>query len=132
MQARAEKKRRQEMNRMERYEDARAQYRAAGADTELAMEKLRHVPISLHCWQGDDVRGFDQDGPLTGGIQATGNYPGRARTPEELFQDLEKALSLMPGTKKLNVHASYAIFSPGEHADRDRICLLYTSDAADD
>ena len=68
------------------YEMAKERYAALGVDVERAMEKLRHAPVSLHCWQGDDVRGFDTDPtkPLTGGIQTTGNYPGRARTPEEL------------------------------------------------
>lgn len=109
------------MNQNERYESAREIYRNAGVDTEAAIQKLMEVPVSLHCWQGDDVKGFDQDGPLTGGIQATGNYPGRARTPEELMADMEMALKLMPGKKKLNLHASYAIFKNGEHADRDSL-----------
>lgn len=72
--------------------------------------KCKEIPVSLHCWQGDDVTGFDHDGPLTGGIQTTGNYPGKARTPEELLADMDKAMSLMPGKKKINVHACYAIF----------------------
>ena len=75
----------------------------------------------MHCWQGDDVTGFDQDGPLTGGIQVTGNYPGRARTPEELLADMDKAISLIPGKKKINVHACYAIFEDGERVDRDKL-----------
>ena len=105
------------------YEQAKAAYAAYGVDTEAALAKLAKVPVSLHCWQGDDVRGFDTDPskPLTGGIQTTGNYPGRARTPEELMADLDTALSLCPGTKKINIHASYAIFEPGEWADRDRL-----------
>ena len=92
-------------------------------DTDAALEKLKTIPVSLHCWQGDDVRGFDTDPskPLTGGIQTTGNYPGRARTPQELMADLEETLKLCPGTKKLNLHASYAIFAPGEWVDRDRL-----------
>ena len=75
------------------YEMAKERYAALGVDVERAMEKLRHAPVSLHCWQGDDVRGFDTDPtkPLTGGIQTTGNYPGRARTPEELMADLDRA-----------------------------------------
>lgn len=105
----------------ERYESARELYAAAGVDTEAAIERLKKVPVSLHCWQGDDVKGFDQDGPLTGGIQTTGNYPGRARTPDELFADLDEAMKLMPGQKKINVHASYAIFEDGEFADRDAL-----------
>ena len=105
------------------YESAKQKYSAYGVDTEAAIERLKTVPVSLHCWQGDDVRGFDTDPskPLTGGIQTTGNYPGRARTPEELMADLDKVLSLCPGTKKINIHASYAIFEGGEWADRDKL-----------
>ena len=95
---------------MNHYEAAREKYRLAGVDTEAVIEKMMKIPVSLHCWQGDDVKGFDQDGPLTGGIQTTGNYPGKARTPQELMADMEQALSLMPGKKKLNLHASYAVF----------------------
>lgn len=109
------------MNENERYESARQQYRDYQVDTEEAITKLKEMPVSLHCWQGDDVKGFDQDGPLTGGIQTTGDYPGVARTPEELMADLEKVLSLIPGKKKLNLHACYAIFEEGEHVDRDKI-----------
>lgn len=84
------------------YAEAKARYAAIGVDTETAIARLKTVPISLHCWQGDDVRGFDTDPtkPLTGGIQTTGNYPGRARTPEELMADMDKVLSLCPGTKR--------------------------------
>ena len=105
------------------YAEAKAKYAALGVDTDAAIAKLKTVPVSLHCWQGDDVRGFDTDPtkPLTGGIQTTGNYPGRAGTPEELMADIDQALKLCPGTKKLNLHASYAIFEPGEWADRDRL-----------
>ncbi|MDO4268597.1 MAG: L-rhamnose isomerase [Eubacteriales bacterium] len=109
------------MNSRERYEAAKEQYGRIGVDTEAVIERLKNIPVSLHCWQGDDVKGFDQDGPLTGGIQTTGNYPGKARTPQELMDDMEKAMSLMPGKKKLNLHASYAIFEPGEAVDRDRL-----------
>ncbi len=105
------------------YADAKQRYALLGMDTDAALEKLKTIPVSLHCWQGDDVRGFDTDPskPLTGGIQTTGNYPGRARTPQELMADLEETLKLCPGTKKLNLHASYAIFAPGEWVDRDRL-----------
>ena len=107
------------------YEQAKARYAAIGVDTEAAIERLKRVPVSLHCWQGDDVRGFDTDPskPLTGGIQTTGNYPGRARTPQELMADLDVVLSLCPGTKKINLHASYAIFDEenGGWADRDKL-----------
>lgn len=105
----------------ERYETAKQEYAKLGIDTDAAIEKLKTVPVSLHCWQGDDVTGFDQDGPLTGGIQTTGNYPGKAKTPQQLFQDIEKVFELTPGKKKLNVHASYAIFEDGEFVDRDKI-----------
>lgn len=106
---------------MNHYEAAREKYRLVGVDTEAVIEKMMKIPVSLHCWQGDDVKGFDQDGPLTGGIQTTGNYPGKARTPQELMADMEQALSLMPGKKKLNLHASYAIFEPGQEVDRDKL-----------
>ena len=104
------------------YTEAKAKFAALGIDTDAAIAKLKTVPVSLHCWQGDDVRGFDTDPtkPLTGGIQTTGNYPGRAGTPEELMADLDMVLKLCPGTKKMNLHASYAIFEDG-WADRDRL-----------
>ena len=98
------------------YEAAKAKYEALGVDTDRAIERLKKVPVSLHCWQLDDVIGFDNDGGLTGGIQTTGNYPGRARTPQQLMEDMEEAMKLMPGTAKLNIHASYAIYEPGEFA----------------
>ncbi|MDE7062451.1 MAG: L-rhamnose isomerase [Lachnospiraceae bacterium] len=110
------------MTNKERYEDAKARYRELGVDTDQAIAMLKEIPVSLHCWQGDDVTGFDHEGPLTGGIQTTGDYPGKARTPEELMQDMDKALSLMPGRKKLNLHASYAMFGEGaERVDRDQL-----------
>ena len=107
------------------YAEAKAKYAALGIDTDAAIATLKSVPVALHCWQGDDVRGFDTDPnkPLTGGIQTTGNYPGRARTPEELMADLDVALKLCPGTKKLNLHACYAIFDEenGGWVDRDKL-----------
>ena len=103
------------------YEYAKKKYAEFGVDTDKAMEILKNVPIALHCWQGDDVKGFDTVGPLTGGIQTTGNYPGRASNPEELLADMEKVFSLIPGKKKVNVHACYAIFEDGEFADRDAL-----------
>lgn len=106
---------------MSRYDEAKKIYAAYGIDTDKAIEALRNVTISVHCWQGDDVTGFDSKESLSGGIQATGNYPGKASTPEELMQDLDKAFSLIPGKKKLNLHASYAVFENGEFADRDKI-----------
>ena len=104
------------------YLEAKEKYAAYGVDVEKAISLLKDVPVSLHCWQGDDVRGFDTDPnkPLTGGIQTTGNYPGRARTPEELMADLDEVLSLIPGKPKMNLHACYAIFD-GEWADRDKL-----------
>ena len=85
------------------YEYAKERYAAIGIDVDAAMETLRKVPVSLHCWQGDDVRGFDTDPskPLTGGIQTTGNYPGRARTPEELMADIDKVISLVRDRKSV-------------------------------
>ena len=90
------------------YDIARERYAAFGVDVSTATETLKTVPISLHCWQGDDVGGFeDPERGLSGGIMATGNYPGKARTPEQLRADLDKAYSLIPGTHRLNLHASY-------------------------
>lgn len=106
---------------MNRYESAKEIYAALGVDTDAAIQKLKTVPVALHCWQGDDVIGFDHDGPLTGGIQTTGNYPGKAKTPEQLMADMDKAMSLCPGKKKLNLHACYAVFEPGEFVDRDKL-----------
>lgn len=109
------------MSTEQRYESAREIYKKAGVDTDKALAALKDFPISMHCWQGDDVGGFDQDGPLSGGISATGNYPGKARNPEELMSDIKKALSLIPGKHRLNLHASYAIFEEGEFVDRDAL-----------
>lgn len=105
----------------ERFESAKIEYENIGVDVEAAINRLMNVPVSMHCWQGDDVKGFDQDGPLTGEIQTTGNYLGKSRTPEELMADMDKAMSLIPGKKKINLHASYAIFEEGEVVDRDKI-----------
>lgn len=109
------------MTMKERYKSAKETYGTLGVDTDEAMRILKSIPISMHCWQGDDVTGFDHDGPLSGGIQATGNYPGKARNPQELMADIDKALSLIPGTHKINLHACYAIFEEGEHVDRNKI-----------
>ena len=106
---------------MTRFESAKEIYASYGVDVEAAIAKCVEVPVALHCWQGDDVIGFDHDGPLTGGIQTTGNYPGKAKTPEQLMADMDKAMSLMPGKKKLNIHACYAIFEEGEYVNRDKI-----------
>lgn len=113
-------------NTCARYESAKAIYAEVGVDTEAALEKAAGIPISVHCWQGDDVLGFEGAGALTGGIQTTGNYPGRATTPDQLMADIEKAFSLMPGRKRLNLHASYALL--GEDAgkvDRDAYTYKY-------
>ena len=87
-------------------ENAKKYYAQYGVDVEEAIKALQNTTISVHCWQGDDVVGFDSKEALSGGIQTTGNYPGKATTPEELMADIEKAFSLMPGKKKLNLHAS--------------------------
>jgi L-rhamnose isomerase len=103
------------------YEHARERYAEMGVDTEAAMRRLASVAISLHCWQGDDVGGFEQFGEtLGGGLAATGNYPGKARTPDELRADAGKALSLIPGRHRFNLHAFYGEFG-GRRVDRDRI-----------
>ena len=109
------------MTIQEKYAIAKEEYAKLGIDTDKAIEKLKTIPVSLHCWQGDDVIGFDHDGPLTGGIQTTGNYPGKATNPEQLMQDLEKVMELIPGTMKLNVHANYAIFEEGGWVDREKL-----------
>ena len=109
------------MTQKELYNIAKERYAAIGIDTEAAIEKLLNIPISMHCWQGDDVKGFENSGELTGGIQTTGNYPGAAHTPEELMQDIDKAFSLIPGKHKVNVHACYGIYEDGKIADRDAI-----------
>lgn len=102
------------------YTEAKQRYEALGINTEEALNKMKEVNVSVHCWQGDDVQGFDSKEALSGGIQATGNYPGKASTPQQLMQDIDKAFSLIPGKKKLNLHASYAIFED-EFVDRDKI-----------
>lgn len=104
------------------YEMAREAYKGIGVDTDAVMARLAHIPISIHCWQGDDVGGFERpSATLTGGgIQVTGNYPGKARSIEELRKDLEKVYSLVPGPHRLNLHASYGEFG-GEFVDRNEI-----------
>ena len=106
---------------MNAYTLAKERYAALGVDTEAVLETLKNVTVSVHCWQGDDVVGFDAKEALSGGIQTTGNYPGKATTPEQLMADFDEVLRLTPGKKKLNLHASYAIFEAGEFADRDAI-----------
>ena len=103
---------------LKQYACAKEQYAQAGVDVEAAIARAHAIPVSMHCWQGDDVTGFDGADTLSGGIAATGNYPGRARTPQELRQDIEIALSLIPGETKLNLHACYAE-KDGRKIDRD-------------
>lgn len=111
---------------LENYERAKEIYSAFGIDTDKVMEELKNIPISVHCWQGDDVGGFEvgEDGVSGGGILATGNYPGKARNPVELRQDLDKALSLIPGIHRVNLHASYGEFD-GKAVDRDEITIKH-------
>ena len=109
------------MNVEKAYRLAAERYQEYGVDTEAALARLRTIPVSLHCWQGDDVRGFEQfGGDLGGGLAATGNYPGAARTPDELRADVAKALSLIPGRHRFNLHAFYGEFG-GAKVDRDEI-----------
>ena len=107
-------------NKEKMYEIAKAAYAEIGVDTDAVIPKLKTVPISIQCWQGDDVKGFENSGPLTGGIQTTGNYPGAARNIEELQKDFEKAASMIPGKKKLSLHAIY-LDNKGESVPRDQI-----------
>ena len=100
------------------YEYAKAQYAAQGVDVDAAIAKADAIPVSMHCWQGDDVIGFDGSDSLTGGIQTTGNYPGRARTADELRADIAFVRTMIPGATKLNLHASYAEKN-GKQVDRD-------------
>src|SRR5512137_1341435 len=101
------------------YNLAKERYAELGVDVEKALERLGKISISLHCWQGDDVGGFEKgDSVLGGGLAVTGNYPGKARTAGELRSDVEKALSLIPGRHRLNLHASYAEYS-GPRVDRN-------------
>lgn len=103
------------------YEVAKAQYATIGVDADKAIEMLNDLSISIHCWQADDVSGFeDPDGALTGGIQTTGNFPGKARTIEELKSDLERVIALIPGKHRISLHATYGDFG-GEFVDRDQV-----------
>ncbi|MDO4859217.1 MAG: L-rhamnose isomerase [Thermoguttaceae bacterium] len=104
---------------MTTFDSAKELYANIGVDVDAALQKLQNVKISMHCWQGDDVSGFENSGDLTGGIAATGNYPGKARNAEELMADMDKAFSLIPGKHKINLHACYAITD--EHPDRNEL-----------
>ena len=106
------------------YEIARGRAAELGVDTEKALETLQNVHISLHCWQADDVQGFESTGSLSGGIQATGNYPGKARNIEELRADILKAMSLIGGSHRLNLHEIYGEFG-GKKVDRDEVTVEY-------
>ncbi|GHU22994.1 L-rhamnose isomerase [Spirochaetia bacterium] len=105
---------------MSRFESAKELYNLYDVDVENALQTLAGIRISMHCWQGDDVCGFENSGSLSGGIAAIGNYPGKARNPEELMADIDKALSLIPGKHKINLHASYAVMN-GKPVDRDKL-----------
>ena len=103
------------------YKIAKEMYAKYGVDTEKAMEMLKNIPISMHCWQGDDVTGFEpSDTGLTGGIQTTGNYPGKATNPMQLRSDIEKAMSYIPGKHRINVHANYSE-TDGKKVDRNNL-----------
>ena len=102
------------------YEIARERYAAIGVDTDKAIEQLEKTPISLHCWQADDVVGFERNEALSGGIQTTGNYPGRARNIEEVRADVAFAKSLLAGNHRLNLHEIYGDFG-GQFVDRDQV-----------
>ena len=104
---------------MNRFEQAKEMYARLGTDAEKALDTARNIPISMHCWQGDDVNGFDGANSLSGGIQTTGNYPGKARNFEELTADMEFAFRFIPGKKRVNLHASYAVTD--EKVDRDAL-----------
>jgi len=106
---------------MERFAETKKRYETLGVDVGDVLKRLSDVPISIHCWQGDDVQGFEVSGEtLSGGIQTTGDYPGRARNPEELMADFKKATSLIPGKKRMSLHASYAL-TDGAKVERDQL-----------
>src|SRR5687768_7271828 len=110
------------MNVEQSFALARERYAELGVDVDRALKRLAGIAISLHCWQGDDVGGFEGSGEeIGGGLAVTGNYPGRARTPDELRADLDEALSLIPGRHRLNLHASYAETGGGAHVERDAL-----------
>ena len=108
---------------LKNYEIAKERYAALGVDTDKAIEALEKTPISLHCWQADDVVGFERGEAASGGIQSTGNYPGKARNIDELRQDIEKVNSLLAGTFRLNLHEIYGEFG-GKPIDRDEVTVV--------
>ena len=108
------------------YSSAKARFESRGVDADKAIAMLKKLTLSIHCWQGDDVAGLEGGGALTGGIMTTGNYMGKARNGDELRADIDKAFSLIPGGKKLNLHASYAEFD-GERVDRDKLSVSHFS-----
>lgn len=113
------------------YELAKEQYAVIGVDVDKALEIVDQLPLSIHCWQGDDVGGMEgTGGELTGGIQVTGNYPGKARNIDELRMDIEKAFSLIPGKKKISLHASY-LENGGKKVDRNEIGVEHFAGWAD-
>ena len=107
---------------LKNYEIAKERYAALGVDTDKAIETLEKTPISLHCWQADDVVGFERGEAASGGIQSTGNYPGKARNIDELRQDIEKVNSLLAGTFRLNLHEIYGEFG-GKQIDRNEVTV---------
>ena len=114
-----------EQNIKKAYELAVERYAAIGIDVEKVLEQLQGIQLSLHCWQADDVTGFESTGELTGGIQTTGNYPGKARNIDELRADILKAASLIPGNHRLNLHEIYGDFG-GKFVDRDEVAPEHT------
>ena len=102
------------------YSIARERYASIGVDTDKAMDILQNISLSMHCWQADDVTGFESAGALTGGIQTTGNYPGKARNMEEVRMDILKAMSFIPGRHRLSLHEIYGDFG-GRFVDRNEV-----------
>ena len=105
---------------MNAFDFAKQVYAGFGVDVEKAFERLNNIPVSIHCWQGDDVNGFENDSALDGGIQVTGNHPGKARNADELRADINQVWKLVPGPKRLNVHAIYAETN-GKKISRDEL-----------
>ena len=108
---------------MSLFTEAEKIYRALGVDVDAAFRRVAEIPVSIHCWQGDDVNGFENDNGLDGGIAVTGNYPGRARSVEELRADIDKVMSMVPGTKRLNLHAIYAEQPSGGKVERNELTV---------